>query len=176
MIALRETTPEHSMQGWAIYRLQDSLQTSSEGADGCSEDKETLGEDFGRRLNTLSREARHMQYLIAVTSTLGGANHLCNKPERAMEMALRQEAVGIRLGATSIVIRSRVFQAVNLAMLGRSKECHLMFKDCLRKAEASRDDGIIAFTKAVYGWLLSEHRYEKQRLENKSSTDQGDEK
>ena len=57
-----------------------------------------------------------------------------------------------------------------------SKECHLMFKDCLRKAEASRDDGIIAFTKAVYGWLVREHRYEKQRLENKSSTDQGNEK
>ena len=36
-------------------------------------------------------------------------------------MALRQEAVGIKLGATSIVIRSRVFQAVNLAILGRRK-------------------------------------------------------
>ena len=132
----------------------------------CSEDKQSLGEDFGRRLNTLSREARHMQYLIAVTSTLGGANHLCNKPERAMEMALRQEAVGIRLGGTSIVIRSRVFRAVNLAMLGRSEECRHMFQDCLRKAKASRDDGIIDFTKAVYGWLVREYRYKRQRLEN----------
>ena len=45
-----------------------------------------------------------------------------------------------------------------------------MFVDCLGKAEASRDDGVIAFTKAVYAWLLREHRYEKQRLK-KSTLD-----
>ena len=163
---LGETSPEVSLGLWSIYHLQVGDESDREDAESPCDNKLSLGEDFGRRLNTLSREARHMQYLIAVTSTLGGANHLCNKPERAMEMALRQEAVGIRLGATSIVIRSRVFQAVNLAMLGRSKECRLMFRDCLRKAEASRDDSIMAFTKAVYAWLVREHRYEKQRLEN----------
>jgi hypothetical protein len=166
MIERRETSPELSLGLWSIYHLQVGDEGDGEGVESSNSTKDSLGEGFGRRLNTLSREAKHMQYLIAVTSTLGGANHLCNKPRRAMEMALRQEAVGIRLGATSIVIRSRVFQAVNLALLGRSKECRLMFRDCLRKAEASRDDGIIAFTKAVYGWLVREHRHEKQRLEN----------
>ena len=84
-------------------------------------------------------------------------------------MALRQEAVGIKLGATSIGIRSRVFQAVNLAILGRRKEPSRV-RRLPQEAEASRDDGVIAFTKAVYAWLLREHRYEKQRLK-KSTLD-----
>ena len=170
MIMLGETSPEVSLGLWSIYHLQVSDEGDRDSMESSHGNKLSLGEDFSRRLNTLRREARHMQYLIAVTSTLGGANHLCNKPERAMEMALRQEAVGIKLGATSIVIRSRVFQAVNLAILGRRKESRLVFVDCLGKAEASRDDGVIAFTKAVYAWLLREHRYEKQRLK-KSTLD-----
>jgi hypothetical protein len=55
-----------------------------------------------------------IQYNLACLSTLGGAYHLCNHPETALVIAIRQEMYAKKLGSTSVALRAKVFQAVNL--------------------------------------------------------------
>ena len=135
------------------YGLEDEVHEEENGVEG---DKWNLGLSFTRRLNKLRKEAKHLQYMFAVTSTLGGANHLCNRPVQALLMAKKQEEVGLRLHASSIVIRSRVFQAVNYALMEDLKTANSLFRSAYRKAKEHNDEGIINFTKAVHGWLAKE--------------------
>ena len=132
------------------------VMNDDEGSTTTQQKKLSLGMAFTRRLNTLRREARHLQYLFAVTSTLGGANHLCNQPIKALMYAKNQEYVGRRLNSTTMIVRSRVFQGVNFAILGDIKLANKTFRDCYRMAQESQDQGIIDFTLAVHSWLKKE--------------------
>lgn len=145
--------------GWELiyhrhFEVEENDVPREEGSD--EEERWSLGLTFTRRLNTLRREAKHLQYMFAVTSTLGGANHLCNRPVQALMMAKKQEEVGLRFGSESIVIRSRVFQAVNYALMDDVKTANAMFRNAYRKAREHNDEGIVNFTKAVHGWLSKE--------------------
>jgi hypothetical protein len=52
--------------------------------------KTPINISFSSRLKTLERNAKHIQYLLACFSTLGGANHLCNRPAEALVLARQQ--------------------------------------------------------------------------------------
>lgn len=85
---------------------------------------------FGSYLRKLEKEAIIIQYQLACLSTLGGAYHLCNKPRVALAISIRQEMIGRRLGSTLLIIRAKVFQAVNLWLLGHSHESNKAFSYC----------------------------------------------
>ena len=112
-----------------------------------------MNKSFGRRLNRLCWEAGQIQYNLACLSTLGGAYHLCNHPETALVIAIRQEMFARKLGSTSVVLRSKVFQAVNLGLLGRGKECIAMFQHCNEEASREGWTEMSGFVEASRKWL-----------------------
>ena len=112
-----------------------------------------MNKSFGRRLNRLIWDAIDIQYNLACLSTLGGAYHLCNHPETALIIALRQEKFAIKLGSTTVMLRSKVFQAVNLGLIGRKKECAAMFRYCKNEASKEGWTEMSGFVEASRKWL-----------------------
>lgn len=112
---------------------------------------------FGDRLRFLEKRAQHVQYQLACLSTLGGAYHLCNDPRAALVIARRQEVVGRALGAVSIVVRSRVFQAVNFAQLGKPGRSRRAFAQCKTLAlrqSCGLSSSLLAFIEASEQWVV----------------------
>jgi len=126
--------------------------------EGASCVKLCVSDLHSRNMRLLERKASHIQYLLACLSTLGGANHLCNKPAAAMQLAIRQEYLGRVLGSTQIVIRAQVFQAVNWALLGSMSVSLRCFRMLLKKAKANEDaiPGLVSFVRASLNWLKME--------------------
>ena len=152
-------------------RRSEEVSESDEEEEAVREKKWGLGLSFTRRLNTLRREAKHLQYMFAVTSTLGGANHLCNRPDRALIMAKKQEEIGLRLNASSIIVRSRVFQAVNYAQMNDLKTANSLFRLAYLQATQTGDEGIVNFTTAVHAWLVKELAMASVALANTEVTE-----
>ena len=115
-----------------------------------------MNRSFGRRLNRLCWEAIEIQYNLACLSTLGGAYHLCNHPKTALAIAIRQEMFARKLGSTSVILKAKVFQAVNLGLLGWGKECTAMFRYCKREASKEGWTEMSGFVKASRKWLKVE--------------------
>lgn len=115
-----------------------------------------MNRSFARRLNRLVWEAIEIHYNLACLSTLGGAHHLCNHPEAALVIALRQEMFARKLGSTSVMLRSKVFQAVNLGLLGKVKESAGMFRHCKQKALQEGWTEMSGFVEASRKWLEME--------------------
>ena len=142
-----------------------------------------LETSFGRKLMRLQREAIILQYNIAVLSTLGGAHHLCNKPEGALVLACQQEMVAKQLGSATLLIRSKVFQAVNLGLLEKKRQANSMFRYCEMLVQKEGWTNMSNFVDASKNWLKVELRLIKQQKrrqngrmmegmeENKSSED-----
>ena len=117
------------------------------------------------------------QYLFACLSTLGGANFLialdrqgeesriCMR--KAFSIAKRQEILGDMLGSSSLSIRARVYQAINLALLGKMKMSKKMFEDCKSRAarEASWSPGLLSFCEASEAWLHANIKPRKIELD-----------
>lgn len=118
---------------------------------------------FATRLNFLDKRACEIQYQLAYLSTLGGAYHLCNNPTVALAIAVRQEQVGRALGSSAIVIRSKVFQAVNIGLLGDLKNCHKMFQLCKFLATVNNWSEMIGFVNAVENWFKMNHGKSSKR-------------
>jgi len=116
-------------------------------------DKCPMNTSFSGRLQRLLRSAKHAQYLLACLSTLGGANHLCNKPRQALALAKQQESVGHKLGSTDIVLRARAFQAVNYALLGAEPLAHALFADTVQRAIDTHRESTLAFVQGLWDWL-----------------------
>lgn len=109
---------------------------------------------FSKHLRRLERAGAHMQYQIACLSTLGGAYHLCDDPKTALLLARKQEVIGHIIKSSTIVIRSRAFQAVNFGLLGNKKASKRMMRDCKQRAEReSHWSNITAFVDAVDLWI-----------------------
>jgi hypothetical protein len=134
-----------------------------------SKDKEVklvlspMNRSFTRRLNSLIFEAMDIQYNLACLSTLGGAYHLCNHPETALVIAVRQEMFAKKLGSTSVILRSKVFQAVNLGLLGKEKESASMFKYCLEQSAKEGWTDMSSFVEASRSWLSIEQSLKKKK-------------
>mmetsp|Transcript_107491 Transcript_107491/g.210694 ORF Transcript_107491/g.210694 Transcript_107491/m.210694 type:complete len:205 (-) Transcript_107491:178-792(-) len=109
--------------------------------------------EFSKRLKRLEYKGMVIQYQLACLSTLGGAYHLTNRPETAFMIAHRQEMVGRLLGSISVVIRAKVFQAVNLYLLGHKKASKRVFEVCRRLASDNLWSGMTAFVEASELWL-----------------------
>jgi len=122
-----------------------------------------MNNGFGGRLARLQRDAMTLQYHIAVLSTLGGAHHLCNKPDTALVLACQQEAVARRLGSSTLLLRSKVFQAVNLGLLGQRKQSRALFRRCEDMARASGWTDMASFVDASRQWLVVELRLTKEQ-------------
>jgi hypothetical protein len=92
---------------------------------------------------------------------MGGANHLCNRPLVALEIAKRQEIIGKKIGSISIQIRSKVFQAVNYGLMGNKKIAKIMFVSLLKEADDEGWPSLISFIKASMMWLKMEWKTQK---------------
>jgi hypothetical protein len=116
---------------------------------------------YARRLNSVIRIARYISYQLACLSTLGGANHLCDKPKTALKIAMRQEFIGLAIGSTSIVIRSKVYQAVNYGLMKKANKSKKIFTECEEDALLQGWSSLIDFVKASKMWLQNELEYKK---------------
>jgi hypothetical protein len=94
-----------------------------------------------------------IQHQLAWMSTLGGAYHLTNKPATALVIARNQEMLGRILGSTALVVRAWVFQAVNLALLGKPRRSSRLFRECKRVSTANRWVDMMPFIEASEIWL-----------------------
>lgn len=86
------------------------------------------------------KEMKH-QYNIAYLSTLGGAYHLCNRPRIALAIAIKMEKVGYEMSSAEIIFKSKLYQAVNLVLLGyakRSQKIINILKNYLKLHENER--------------------------------------
>ena len=128
-----------------------------------------LETSFGRKLMRLQRDAMILQYNIAVLSTLGGAHHLCNKPEGALVLACQQELVARQLGSSTLLLRSKVFQAVNLGLLEKKRQANLMFRHCEMMVQKEGWTNMSNFVDASKNWLKVELRLIKQQKRRQSS-------
>ena len=140
-----------------------------------SKDEETklvtyfpLETSFGRKLMRLQRDAMILQYNIAVLSTLGGAHHLCNKPEGALVLACQQELVARQLGSSTLLLRSKVFQAVNLGLMEKKRQANSMFRQCEMLVEKEGWTNMSNFVDASKNWLKVELRLIKQQKRRQS--------
>jgi len=122
----------------------------------------TINKSFAGRLWRLQSRANLAQYLIACLSTLGGANHLCNRPKEALVIARKQEFIGLCLGSSSLTIRARVFQAVNHGLMGDRKMSRMMFKAVRRQAQSEGWSNLISFVEASKKWLEDEMELRKR--------------
>ena len=138
-------------------------------------DKCPMNTSFSGRLQRLLRSAKHAQYLLACLSTLGGANHLCNKPRQALALAKQQESVGHKLGSTDIVLRARAFQAVNYALLGAEPLAHALFADTVQRAKDTQRDSTHAFVQGLWDWLQRDlDVLHTQQREERAKAEMGD--
>ena len=120
-----------------------------------------IGYSFSGKLRRLQREYHWVQHQLAYLSTMGGANHLCNKPLVALEIARKQEYIGKRIGSVSLQIRAKVFQAVNYGLLGYKKTANKMFIDLMKEAKDEGWATLIRFIEASMIWLKFELKSQK---------------
>ncbi len=143
----------------SIYKFTDEVVVDVIDEFECierSNSQETFPElRFASYLRKLQNEAHIIQYQLACLSTLGGAYHLCNKPMVALAISIRQEAIGRKLGSTMLIVRAKVFQAVNLKILGRDKESNAVFEVCYSILENNPWLQELSFVDASKLWLMN---------------------
>lgn len=133
--------------------------------------------NFCKKLRLLEAKGMAIQYQLACLSTLGGAYHLTNRPDTAFMIAYRQELVGRMLGSMSVIIRAKVFQAVNLYLLGHRRKSDQLFKLCKKLATENSWVGMLPFVTACELWLRNQHiasRDGTQQLSLRGAIDAGD--
>lgn len=132
-----------------------------------------MNKSFARRLNKLHFDSVDIQYKLACLSTLGGAYHLCNHPDTALLIAIKQEIIAKKLGSTSAIVRSKVFQAVNLGLLGKIKESAVMFQYCFDLCNMEQWTEMRGFVEASRKWLeieLAQQNIRKKCITNGSNS------
>ena len=121
-----------------------------------------MNKPFALRLLRLKFNAAQYQYNLACLNTLGGAYHLCNKPDTALMIARRQESLARNLGSSTLLLRAKGFQATSVALLGKPKEAIIYLNKLLSKANKQGLTEIANFIEATIIWL---------KHHNKSPTD-----
>ena len=91
--------------------------------------------------------------MIYVKSTCTGAYHLCNEPNKAMMIARKQENIGKLVGSSVLIIRSKVFQAVNLGMQGKEEMCKKALQNCKAVAMEYKWNNMLEFVHTSENWL-----------------------
>ena len=112
-----------------------------------------MNKPFALRLLRLKFNAAQYQYSLACLNTLGGAYHLCNKPDTALMIARRQESLARNLGSSTLLLRAKGFQATSVALLGKPKEAIIYLNKLLNKANKRGLTEIANFIEATIIWL-----------------------
>ena len=112
-----------------------------------------MNKPFALRLLRLKFNAAQYQYSLACLNTLGGAYHLCNKPDTALMIARRQESLARHLGSSTLLLRAKGFQATSVALLGKPKEAIIYLNILLNKANKQGLTEIANFIEATIIWL-----------------------
>lgn len=155
-----------------IYELSEKFVVNSALFDD-EEDQnhQPINLSFAIRLRNLHKQQLYLQYVLACLSTLGGAYHLTAKPKTALAIAQYQEAVGYRLGSYQIIIRAKVFQAVNLGILGHRRKSNLLFKSLkVLLIQYQADETLISFVISSRDWLKRNYLVGDPKLEEFSVT------
>jgi hypothetical protein len=108
-----------------------------------------------KKLLRLQKTALMAQYQLAFLSTLGGAYHVCSQPKVAYQLACQQELVGRQIGSTSIVIRAKLFQYANLALLHSNRKAQQALKDA-RLLAYLFDKDMLPFCETIEKWVSSQ--------------------
>jgi hypothetical protein len=124
---------------------------------------------FGAYLKKLEVRAMYQQYLFAYITTLGGAYHLCNKPQTALMLAKKQELLGLQIGSSLIIVKAKLFQVGNLRALGEVHKSQACLHSCkamieeLRTANPDAANTLNAFVANYEEWMTNnlEQRVEK---------------
>ena len=114
-----------------------------------------IDRSWNGRLVTLQQRAMHLQYLFACLSTLGGAYHLCNHPRTALQIARKQGSLALVLGSSSQLLRAKVYQAVNLYLLGFPNKSRKLFQTSIQEARHIGNEDMVRFAEASWAWTLS---------------------
>jgi len=130
------------------------LLITSQDASCYLEPKHNVGFAWSERILKVLKLYIHTQYELACLSTLGGAYHLCNRPQQALALAIRQERVGKTRGIPSITIRAKIFQAINHGLLGRKSKALRLFDDARRDANSISDVNLMHFCEASLLWYM----------------------
>lgn len=101
----------------------------------------------------LQKKSIIVQHLLACFSTLGGAYHLCDHPYQAMVIARQTFFIGKYANDDSVMIRSRVFVAINAFLLGKKKQSKRIMNDCITTSRSRGWEHILSFCEASQGWL-----------------------
>lgn len=168
---------EHVSSWTHIYHLEEILEElddgenskdTTEGSSAVEVVRAPLDLRFDWRIRKLLAEQQFIQYQLAYLSTLGGAYHLCNKPHIALVIAARQELVGRKMNSFTIIIRARVFQAVNMRLLGKRKRSKALMESAYSLLDRSGLDNLRSFVTASHQWL--ERNYGKVDEEDSFET------
>lgn len=157
--AAEAIVPRPLYQWESIYFLANAITRAAEVEDiqnqfnSNGSATEPLDLSFARKIKRIISEQKVIQYQIAYLSTLGGAYHLCNRPHVALVIAMQQERVGRRMGSYAIIIRAKVFQAVNHRILGHRHRSRLLMQEAYDLVNRSYLEEVRSFVTACDLWL-----------------------
>lgn len=107
----------------------------------------------------------HMQ--LACLSTMGGAYSICKYPKEALQIAQKQEQVGIRSGSKQIQCHAKLYQFINLVFLGKRKAGLKMLEDAQKQADELESDSLRKHCDITENWLNNQLEYSKSRHKTK---------
>lgn len=108
---------------------------------------------FSCRLNTMNKFTKEVSYQLACLSTLGGAYHLINDPNKAFMIAVKTEWIGRLIGSSELLVKANVYKAVNLGLKGGKRECKKLLKQCRRYASPYINSNMVEFIDRSESWL-----------------------
>lgn len=105
---------------------------------------------------------------LACLSTMGGAYSICQYPKEALQIAKRQELIGIRMGSKQVQCHAKLYQYINLIFMGRKKAGLRMLKAAKEQAEELESDSVRKHCDVTENWLKNEIQY---KYSHKGGTD-----
>jgi hypothetical protein len=108
-----------------------------------------------KKLLSLQKEAHTIQYQLAYFSTIGGAYSVCNHPKQALSIARYQEYLGRRLCSPNVIIRAKLFQYLNLSLMGSKRRSKLAFEEAQALAQQALSREMIEFCETIQKWMTS---------------------
>mmetsp|Transcript_6686 Transcript_6686/g.12883 ORF Transcript_6686/g.12883 Transcript_6686/m.12883 type:complete len:190 (-) Transcript_6686:1743-2312(-) len=108
------------------------------------------------------------QYELACLSTMGGAYSICRYPKEALQIAKRQELIGIRMGSKQVQCHAKLYQYINLIFMGRKKAGLRMLEAAKEQANELESDSVRKHCDVTENWLKNEIKY---KYSHKGGTD-----
>jgi hypothetical protein len=106
-----------------------------------------------KKLFSLQKSSLIIQYQLAYYSTLGGAYSVCNHPKQALYIARNQELLGKQIHSDNIIIRAKLYQSMNLSLLGSKKRSKLALDEATKLAQKLNSTEMIEFCQTISKWM-----------------------